>query len=203
MIALDQSAIKKSFWCLGLLVFLVSCASTPQEEPLSWEVTFFSLGAKVRFSEAAPVQRLSAFNADGVIVAQLNFPTPPRQIEPLYFEWREGDVYRFEATLLTGDVDSQTVTAPRAYTQGSLEIAIPYGTATEPDRGGTLADNQKALVLQESEMTATVLVRNGNVPTTFDLQLCLPTTLTVVRLLEDWKSETIGYRDVSLYHWQI
>ncbi len=192
MVALDQSAIKKSFWCFGLLVFLVSCASTPQEEPLSWEVTFFSLGAKVQFGEASPVQRLSAFNADGVRVAQLNFPTPPRQIESLYFEWREGEVYRFEATLLTGDIDSQTVTAPRAYTQGSLEIAIPYGAATEPDRGGTLADNQKALVLQESEMTATVLVRNGNVPATFDLQLCLPTTLTVVRLLEDWKSETIG-----------
>ncbi len=192
MDALDRSAIKKSFWCLGLLVFLVSCASTPQEEPLSWEVTFFSLGAKVQFGEAAPVQRLSAFNADGMGVAQLNFPTPPRQIESLYFEWREGETYRFEATLLTGNVESQTVTAPRAYTQGSLEIAIPYGTATESNRGGTLADNQKALVLQESEMTATVLVRNGNVPATFDLQLCLPTTLTVVRLLEDWKSETIG-----------
>ena len=192
MDALDRSAIKKSLWCLLLLVFFISCASTAPEEPLSWEVTFFSLGAKVQFGEASPIQRLNAFNADGVRVAQLNFPTPPRQIEPLYFEWREGETYRFEATLLTGSVESRTVTAPRSYTQGSLEIAIPYGTATESDRGGTLAGNQKALVLQESEMTATVLIRNGNVPTTFDLQLCLPTTLTVVRLPEGWKSEIVG-----------
>ena len=183
----------KGFWCyLPLLVFLVGCASTPQEKPLSWEVTFFSLGAKVEFGAVSPIQQLNAFNADGVRVAQLNFPTPPRQIEPLYFEWREGETYRFEATLGTGSVDSQTLTAPRFYTQGSLEIAIPYGTATQSDTGETLGSNQKALVLQESEMTATVLVRNGNVPTTFDLQICLPETLTVVRLPEDWTRETIG-----------
>lgn len=155
-------------------------------------MTFFSLGARVRFGEASPIQRLNAFSADGVRVAQLDFPTPPRQIEPLYFEWREGETYRFEAVLLTGRVDSQTLTAPRSYTQGSLDIAIPYGTATESDIEGAFAGNQKALVLQESEMTATVLVRNGNVPTTFDLQLCLPTTLTAVRLPEGWKSEMIG-----------
>ena len=114
MDALDQSAIKRFLWCLVLLIFLASCASTPQEEPLSWEVTFFSLGAKVQFGEASPIQRLNAFDADGVMVAQLNFPTPPRQIEPLYFEWREGEVYRFEATLLTGNVDIKTVNAPRS-----------------------------------------------------------------------------------------
>ena len=192
MVALDQSAIKKFLWCLVLLIFFASCASTPQEEPLSWEVTFFSLGAKVQFGEASPIQRLNAFNSDGVRVAQLNFPTPPRQIESLYFEWREGAVYRFEATLLTGNVDIKTVNAPRSDTQGGLEIGVPYGAATESNRGGTFEVDQKALVLQESEMTATVLVRNGNVPATFDLQLCLPTTLTVVRLLADWKSETMG-----------
>ena len=192
MVALDQSMMKRFLWCFSLLIFLVSCASTPQEETLSWAVTFFSLGAKVQFGEASPIQRLNAFNADGVRVAQLSFPTPPRRIESLYFEWREGETYRFEATLLTGSVESRTVTAPRSYTQGSLEIAIPYGTATESDIGEMSDDNQKALVLQESEMTATVLVRNGNVPTTFDLQLCLPTTLTVVRLPEGWKSEIVG-----------
>ena len=41
-------------------------------------------------------------------------------------------------------------------------------------------------------MTATILVTNGNMPTTFDLKLCLPSTLTVVRLPTDWKSEVIG-----------
>ncbi len=192
MDALDRSAIKKSLWCLGLLVFLASCASTPQEETLSWEVTFFSLGAQVRFGEASPIQRLNAFNEDGVMVVQLDFPTPPRQIEPLYFEWREGETYRFEATLGTGGVDSQTLTAPRSDTQGSLEIAIPYGTAPQADTGQALGSSQKALVLKESEMTATVLVRNGNVPATFELQVCLPSTLTIVQLPEDWKSETSG-----------
>ena len=192
MDALDRSAIKRSLWCLPLLVFLISCASTAPEEPLSWEVTFFSLGAKVQFGAASPIQRLNVFNADGVRVAQLNFPTPPRQIESLYFEWREGERYRFEATLVTGSVESRTVTAPRSYTQGSLEIAIPYGTAPQTDIGETFGSRQKALVLKESEMTATVLVRNGNVPATFDLQLCLPSTLTIVRLPEGWKSEIVG-----------
>ena len=184
--------IVKVFWSLPLLVFLISCASTPKEESLSWKVTFFSLGAKVQFSAEAPVQRLSAFNMDGVRVAQLNFPVPPRQTESLYFEWRAGETYRFEATLLTGSVNVQTVTTPRVYTQGNLEIAIPYGAAKQSDLERTSENDQKALVLYGSEMTATVLVTNGNVPTTFDLKLCLPSTLTVVRLPTDWKSEIIG-----------
>ena len=188
MDALDRSAIKKSLWGLALFVSFMSCASTPQEEPLSWQVTFFSLGAKVEFGAASPIQRLNAFNSEGMRVAHLKFPISPRQIEPLYFEWREGETYRFEATLLTGRVERQTLTAPRSYTQGSLEIAIPYGTATRE----TLGSHQKALVLQESEMTATVLVRNGNTPTTFDLELCLPSTVTVVQLPADWKSKTIN-----------
>ena len=183
---------KEAVWCLPLLVFLISCAATPKEESLSWKVTFFSLGAKVQFSAEAPVQRLSAFDANGVMVAQLNFPVPPRQTESLYFEWRAGETYRFEATSSTGSVNVQTVATPRVYTQGNLEIAIPYGAANPSDLERTSGSDQKALVLYGSEMTATVLVRNGNVPTTFDLQLCLPTTLTVVRLPEDWKSETIG-----------
>ena len=192
MHAPDRSTIEKLFWCLPLLALLISCTSTPKEEPFSWQVTFFALGAKIQFSTEAPIQRLNAFNADGVRVAQLNFPAPPRQTEPLYFEWNEGETYRFEATLSTGRVDIQTVTAPRSYTQGSLEIAIPYGTATEPDSDKILQINQTALVLQESEMTATVLVKNGNVPAKFDLKICLPTTLTVARLPVDWRSEIIG-----------
>lgn len=176
---------------MPLLVFLISCAATPKEEPFSWRVTFFSLGAKVQFSTEAPVQRLSAFNANGVRVAQLDFPVPPRQIEPLYFEWREGETYRFEATLSTGGVDTETVTAPHVYTQGNLEIAIPYGAAQQSDLKNASESEQKALVLDGSEMAATVLVTNGNAPTTFDLKLCLPETLSVVHLPTDWKSETI------------
>ncbi len=185
-----MTAIKKAAWCMLLLVFCISCASTPKEAPFSWKVTFFSLGARVQFSPAAPVQRLNAFNADGVMVAQLNFPTPPRQTEPLYFEWDAGEVYRFEAILSTGSVDMQRVTAPRVYTQGNLEIAIPYGAAMQSDLENVSGSTQKALVLHESEMTATVLVTNGNLPTTFDLKLCLPRTLTVVQSPADWKRET-------------
>ena len=121
----DGYKIEKILWGLPLLVFLLSCASTPKEEPLSWKVTFFSLGAKAQFDTAAPVQHLNAFNSDGVTVAQLNFPVSPRQTESLYFEWQAGETYKFEATLSTGDISVQTITAPRTYTQGNLEIAIP------------------------------------------------------------------------------
>ena len=187
-----MTAVEKAVWCMPLLVFLISCASTPKEKPLSWRVTFFSLGAKVRFSGEAPVQRLSAFNADGVMVVQLNFPVPPRQTESLYFEWHEAETYRFEATLSTGNVDIQRITAPRTYTQGTLEVAIPYGAAVQSNLENPSGSNQKALVLYGSEMTTTTLVTNGNVPTTFDLKLCLPETLTVVHLPTDWKSEIIN-----------
>lgn len=183
--------MKRCFWILPLIVSFLSCASSPEEEPIAWEVKFFSLGAKVQFGAMAPIQRLSAFNADGVMVAQLNFPVSPRQTESLYFQWDEGETYRFEATLTTGDMTVQSVTAPRAYTQGNLEIAIPYGAAIASDLESAFRNDQKALVLQDSEMTATVLVTNGNVPATFDLELCLPSTVTAVRLPADWQRETI------------
>ena len=186
-----MTATKKAVWCMPLLVLLISCVSTPKEEPVSWKVTFFSLGARVQFSAEAPVKRLEAFNTDGVRVAHLDFPVPPRQIESLYFEWRAGETYRFEATLSTGGVDTETVTAPHAYTQGNLEIVIPYRAAQQSDLKNAPESKQKALVLEGSEMAATVLVTNGNVPTTFALKLCLPSTLTVVRLPPDWESETI------------
>ncbi|MDE0555930.1 MAG: hypothetical protein OXI24_17055 [Candidatus Poribacteria bacterium] len=182
--------LSKAVCYLPLLVFLLSCASAPKEEPFTWKVTFFSLGAKVQLSAEAPVQRLNAFNADGVMVAQLNFPTPPRQTEPLYFEWREGETYRFEATLTTGDVEVQTVTAPWTYTQGSLEIAIPYGVGVPLEAGDTTINDQVALVLHDSEMTATVLVRNGKTPATFEVELYLPPMLTVVDLPTGWQTET-------------
>ena len=186
----QTTAIGKAFRYLPLLLFLFSCASDPKVEPFSWEVRFFSLGAKAQLSANAPIQRLSAFNSDDVMVVQLNFPTPPRQTEPLYFEWSEGETYRFEATLATGDVDVQTVTAPRTYTQGNLEIAIPYGVAIQSAPRDTSSSDQVALVLSESEMTATILVTNGKTPSTFDAELCLPPTLSVVRLPTDWKTET-------------
>ena len=185
----DNPKIAKVLWSLPLLVLLLSCTSAPKEEPISWKVTFFSLGAKVQFDAGAPIQRLNAFNSDGAMVAQLNFPVSPRQTESLYFEWQAGETYRFEATLSTGDITVQSVTAPRTYTQGNLEIAIPYGVAMQSESENALSSNQQALVLNESDMTATVLVTNGNVPTTFDLEICLPSTVTAVRFPEDWKRE--------------
>ena len=187
---IDCRLRSKVFWCLPLLVFLLSCDVAPKAEPFSWKVTFFSLGAKVQLSAEAPVQRLNAFRADGVRVAQLEFSTPPRQTEPLYFEWREGETYRFEAILTAGDVEVQRVTAPRTYTQGNLEIAIPYGVGMQPEAGNTTHSDPAALVLHGSEMTATVLVRNGKTPATFDVELCLPSTLTVVGLPTGWQTET-------------
>ena len=190
----DGYKIAQVLWILPLLLSLLSCAATPKEEPISWKVSFFSLGAQVQFETTAPIQRLSAFNPDNVRVAQLNFPVPPRQTESLYFQWNEAETYRFEATLTTGDIIVQNVTAPRTYTQGNLEIALPYGAAIDSDLDKTSGNDQKALVLHDSEMTATVLVTNGNVPTTFDLELCLPSTVAAIRLPADWKTEVIAGR---------
>lgn len=194
LLTADGYKIAQVLWGLPLLLSLLSCAATPKEEPISWKITFFSLGAQVQFETTAPIQHLSAFNPDDVRVAQLNFPVPPRQTESLYFQWSEAETYRFEATLTTGDIIVQSVTAPRTYTQGNLEIALPYGTAVESDLDKASGNDQKALVLHDSEMTATVLVTNGKVPTTFDLELCLPSTVASIRFPADWKTETIEGR---------
>ena len=175
---------------LLLLILFVGCTTERQEDALSWQITFFSLGAKVEFTSQAPIKQVSAFNADGTLVSQLNFPGLPRQIESLYFEWQEGEIYRFEATSSSDFVSVQKVTAPRTYPRGSLEIAIPYGASMRSDAQNPLEGNQKALILQESEMTATVIVTNGNAPASFDLELCLPSTLAVTRMSSDWEVAT-------------
>ncbi len=173
---------------ITLLVLCIGCASAPKQEIPPWNVTFFAVGAKVHFSEPAPmVRQLKVFAAEGVQVASLNFPAPPRQTESLYFEWEEGVSYTVAATLSTGDTVSRNVTAPRTYRQGDLEIAIPYGiTQEQTDTAGATPDTRQALVLQDSEMTATVLVTNGNRPTTFRMELCLPDAVTAVRFPTGW-----------------
>ena len=178
----------------GILLFLpilfIGCTTETQEDALSWQIAFFPLGAKVEFTSQAPIKQVSAFNADGTLVSQLNFPGLPRQIESLYFEWQEGEIYRFEATSSSDFVSVQKVTAPRTYPRGSLEIAIPYGASMKSDVQNPLEGNQKALILQGSEMTATVIVTNGNAPASFDLELCLPSTLAVTRMSSDWEVAT-------------
>ena len=178
---------------LLLTLLLTGCASKPEEASLAWQITFFPIGAKIQFGNEPPVERVSAFSADGTLVAQLNFPTPPRQIESLYFEWREAEVYKFEATLSTGQIHVQRVTAPKRHIHGSIELAIPYGAAKKLGAVHAATETpRKALVLQGSEMTATVVVTNGNSPSAFEVELCLPATLTIVQVPADWRSETTG-----------
>ncbi len=179
---------------LGLLLVLpilfIGCIQEKHESTLSWQITFIPLGAKVQFEDPTQIKKISAFNSAGTLVTEINFPVQPRQTESLYFEWEEGVTYRFETTLSSEAVSVKTVTAPHKYARGSLDIAIPYGAALRTDIQNPLVSNQKALLLRGNEMTATVIVTNGNAPATFDLELCLPSTLVVMRLQEDWKAET-------------
>ncbi len=181
--------MRKWGFLLILPIFWIGCAQEKTAEPFPWQITFFSLGAKVQFANREPIKQLSAFNSDGDMVSQLNFPVQPRQIEPLYFEWKAGETYRFEATLASAQVISQTVVAPLEYTRGSFEVAIPYGAAIRSNVQSTGVSHQKALLLQGAVMTATVIVTNGNVPTTFALELCIPLSLEVNRLPAGWESE--------------
>ena len=174
---------------LLLLIFCIGCVTEKATESLPWQITFFSLGAKVELADQVPIKQLSVFNFDGNKVAQLDFPVHPRQIESVYFEWNAGEIYRFEATLSSGDIVVQTVTAPLEYARGNFEIAIPYGVARNSDIQRSQVNTQKALLLQGSVMFATVIVTNGNVPTSFDLELCLPSSLDFSHFPEGWKSE--------------
>lgn len=175
---------------LILPLFCIGCVQEKTSDPLSWEITFFPLGAKVQFANQAPIRQISAFNSDGNKVAQLDFPVQPRQIEALYFEWQAGEIYKFETTLSSGEVVVQTVSAPPKYVQGNFEIAIPYGVTRNSDSQSFKVSPQKALLLQGSVMTATVIVTNGNVPTTFDLEFCVPSSLDISRIPEGWETET-------------
>ena len=85
-----------------------------------------------------------------------------------------------------GEVDVQEATAPRSTARGSLEISVPYGAAAHA--------NATSLVLRDSELTATVLVRNGTVAphADFHLTVCFPAALTIVKLPAGWKTKNNG-----------
>ncbi len=178
----------------GFLLFLpilfVGCTSELVNHSNLWQITFSPLGANIQFTENAPIKKVSTYNSDGTMVAQISFPSHPRQIESLYFEWKEGESYRFEATLSTDQVNVKTVSTPRDFSQGDLEIAIPYGTRNISTQQYSVESKQKALLLQGSEMTVTIIVKNGNSPATFDLELCVPETLEVILAPEKWNAET-------------
>ena len=175
---------------LLLSIVFIGCMQEKPDKSLSWQITFFPLGAKVQIASQVPIKQISAYNSNGNKVAQLDFPVQPRQIESVYFEWDAGESYKFEATLSSGDVVVQTVSAPLEYARGNFEIAIPYGVARSADTQSSKVSTQKALLLRGSVMTATVIVTNGNVPTTFALELCIPSSLDINRFSEGWEVET-------------
>lgn len=189
-IDMKVSAMEKWGFLLFLPILFVGCTSKHVNHSDLWQITFSPLGAKIQFTENAPIKKVSTYNSDGTMVAQLIFPTHPRQIESLYFEWKEGESYKFEATLSTDQVSVKTVTTPDDFSRGDLEIAIPYGTVSVTTKQSSLENNQKALLLQGSEMTVTVIVKNGNTPARFNFELCMPDTLEATRLPEEWNPGT-------------
>ncbi len=182
--------------CLGYL----ACAPKSGEQvPISWTVTFFPLGAKVEFDAAIreSVQKVTALDPEGRLVAQLDLGGYARSTESLYFRWEKGQTYQFEVIYQNGESASQTVQAPQTDPRGTIEIAIPYGTieankTVETNLGvSTAASAQKAaLVLQGVEMTATVLVRNGlEAPVSFNVVLQVPASFQVLPHNPVWDSE--------------
>ena len=64
----------------------------------SWAATFFPLGAKVEFDAAIRenVQKVTVFDSEGRLVAQLGLGGYARGIESLYFRWEKGKTYRLK-----------------------------------------------------------------------------------------------------------
>ena len=195
------------YFTAAIFIFLslLSClfAKSGEQVPISWASTFFPLGAKVEFDATIRenIQKVTAFDSEGRLVAQLDLGGYARSTEFLYFRWEKGQPYRFEVMYQNGESAAQMVQAPQIDPRGTIEIAIPYGTieankTTDTSIGTNLnvspaASTQKAsLVLQDIEMTATVLVRNGlEVPVTFHMVLQVPASFQVLPHSPVWDSE--------------
>ena len=188
---------------LSCCLFYLACTpKTGEQSPISWGVTFFPLGAKIEFDAAVRenVQKVTALDSEGRLVAQLDLGGYSRGTEPLYFRWEKGDIYRFEVMCQNGESTAQTVQAPQTDPRGAIEIAIPYGTIevekTADASVGTqpVPSTQKAsLVLQGIEMTATVLIRNGlEAPVNFDVVLQVPASFQVLLHHPVWDSKVKG-----------
>ncbi len=191
---------------LSLLLLSVSCSREVEQGLLSWEVTFFPLGAKVHFDARGreSVQHIRAFDSRDGLVAQLDIGGYPRRTESIYFRWEKGEMYRFEVTR-NDKSTTKVVQAPQIDPRGSIDIAIPYGTVDvdqpvsglnraptsplPPFEGGVRgeASGGASLVLRGSEMSATVLLRNGlEAPVTFRVVLHIPSAIQVLRLPSIW-----------------
>ena len=187
------------------LCYLACVPRSGEQDPISWVVNFFPLGAKVEFSTAIreSVQKVVAFDSEGRLVAQLDLGGYSRSTETLYFRWEKGKNYRFEVMYNNGESATQSVRAPQTDPRGAIEIAIPYGTiemtnTTDPSVGTALdispdASTQKAsLVLQGIEMTATVLIRNGlEAPVNFDVVFQVPASFQVLPNDPVWDNEGV------------
>ncbi len=185
------------FW-----LFYLACTPTSVEQaPISWAVTFFSLGARIEFDAATRenVQNITALDSEDRVITQLNLGGYSRRTESLYFRWEKGRTYRFAVTYQNGESTTQTVQAPQTDSRGAVEIAIPYGTieakeAADGNVGDDLvlpaAPTQKAsVVLQGIEMTATMLIRNGwEAPVSFHIVLEVPASFQVSLHDSAWES---------------
>ena len=189
---------------LGFCLCYLACAPKSGEQvPISWTATFFPIGAKVEFDATIRenVQKVTTFDSENRLVAQLDLGGYARSTESLYFRWEKGKTYRFEVMYQNGESAVQTVQAPQTDPRGAIEIAIPYGTievnktvdtSVGTDIGvSSAASTQKAsLVLQGVKMTSTVLVRNGlEAPVTFQVVLQVPTSFQVLSHNPAWDIE--------------
>ncbi len=189
---------------LSLLFCFCYLACTPksgEQVPISWTVTFFSLGAQIKFDVTIRenVQKVTVLDPEDRLVAQLNLGGYARSTESLYFRWEKGQTYQFEVIYQNGESTTQTVQAPQTDPRGTIEIAIPYGTievnkAVETNLDvSTAASTQNAsLVLQGVEMTATVLIRNGlEAPVSFNVVLQVPASFRVLPNDPVWDNEGV------------
>ena len=175
------------FIIVALPIIFANCSG--EQAPLSWEARFVSLGAEVHFDSVnrRKIQRIRVFNvtqASNLVVAEIDLEGYPRRMESLYFRWEKGTVYRFEITDELGALSTRTLHAPQFDRQGSIEIAVPYGVVREERRVGLESASSpigESLVLHGSEMTMTLLVRNGlKAPAEFEVKLEIPTGIEVL-----------------------
>lgn len=184
------------------LCYLACAPKSGEQVPISWTVTFFSLGAKVEFDAAIRenVQKVTVLDSEGRLVAQLDLGGYARGTESLYFRWEKGQAYQFEVAYQKGESTAQTVQAPQTDPRGAIEIAIPYGTievnkpldasiGTNSNVLPAAATQNASLVLQGVEMIATVLVRSGlEAPVTFQVVLQVPASFQVLPHNSVWDS---------------
>ena len=181
------------FVLLFLVIVFANCSGGKEQVPLPWEVRFVSLGSEIHFGSTnrrkiRQIRVLSAIGAEEFVVAQLRLDSLPRTMEPLHFRWENGIEYRFEVQDELGETSTKTLQAPRSGRQGTIEIAIPYGTVAKdglgaPDSAPTSSD--ESLVLQGSSIIMTLLVRNGlRAPVEFEVDVEIPRPLQALEVPE-------------------